>query len=209
MCYIWNKFIWPFVEDLFCYTANLYWSLEWWLMRYVYSFNEDMPSSWMFAKMLCLPLSISAWQYEDYLVIFGISCFVTMHDLNVSRHMLYRAFISSFSVSGRKSITSEEITMFNSWGYLVWEDRRICIFKTLFLCCPGNTLFHKPLKTPQKLFLALREEGACCFVHWKRIGWHPSQQHLSQTFWVHHLLLEPEHSWVFKQCGLVSLGKVN
>lgn len=140
-CHIWNKFIWPFVEDLCCSTANLYQSLEWSLIRFVYSFNKDMLSSWMCAKMLWLPLFISAKQYEDYVVIFGILCFVTMQDLNVSRHMLYRAFISFFSVGGRKSITYEETAMFNSWGYLVREDRIICIFKTLFFVLSRQYLF--------------------------------------------------------------------
>lgn len=140
-CHIWNKFIWPFVEDLCCSTANLYQSLEWSLIRFVYSFNKDMLSSWMCAKMLWLPLFISAKQYEDYIVIFGILCFVTMQDLNVSRHMLYRAFISFFSVGGRKSITYEETAMFNSWGYLVREDRIICIFKTFFFVLSRQYLF--------------------------------------------------------------------
>lgn len=54
-CCLWNKFIWPFTEDLFCYTANLYQSLEWSLIRYVYSFNKDVLSSWMCAKSYDFP----------------------------------------------------------------------------------------------------------------------------------------------------------
>lgn len=82
----------------------------------------------------------------SYLVISGILCFVTIYDLNVSRRMLYRAFISSFSVGGRKSITYQETAVFNSWRYLVRGDRRICIFKTFFCsiqAIPGSVIFWK------------------------------------------------------------------
>lgn len=122
----------------------------------------------------------------SYLVISGILWFVTMYDLNVSRHMLYRAFISSFSVGGRKAITYQETVVFNSWGHLVREYRRILIFKTFFSWHAGNTWFCNLLKSSQKLFLALREEGTCCFVLWKRrrsasLAAAPFPQHFEYT----------------------------
>lgn len=162
--HLWDKFIWSFVKDLFCYTANLCWSHEWSLAGYVYSFNKDVLSSRMCAKYCNFPSSFLPNNLKS-LTISGILSFVTMYDLNVSRHMLCRAFISFFSVGGRKSITYQETAMFNSWAYLVPKYSRTCIFKALILLYPDNTWFCNLLLSSQKFFVALREEGVCWCVH--------------------------------------------
>lgn len=110
-----------------------------------------------------------------------------MYDLEVTRYMLYRAFIYSFSVGERKSITYQETAVFNSLRYLIPEFSRICIFNTLILFHPGNTWF--------------------CALEKRWVSFPHSNIFLT-PFWVQQLSLESEHSRVVEHYGLVSSGKV-
>lgn len=110
-----------------------------------------------------------------------------MYDLDVSRYMLHRAFIYSFSVGERKSITYQETAMFNSLRYLVPKFSWICIFSTFILFQPGNTWF-----------CAMKKK-------WVSI---PHSNTFLTMFWVHQLSLESEHSRVVEHYGLVSSGEV-